>query len=269
MNNVHYEEHGITGSEFPFIFHTDKEEKETHAYFNWHTNIEFLCCISGKGTVKCKSEEFEFKEGDIAVINSDVLHAVTSTNEVIYHCLIVDMSFFKINSIDIENLSFKEIIKDDELFLVFKEIAEKFEKKERFFKAEIKYLVLGFLMSLCKKHACETDSALQFDSPHSERIKNVIKYIKKNISSDLSLDKIAKAVDISKYHLTREFKKYTGCTVFEQVNIIRCNEAKRLIIDEDLSVSSAARSCGFYNMSYFTRTYKKYIGCLPSQSADE
>ena len=45
--------------------------------------------------------------------------------------------------------------------------------------------------------------------------------------------------------------------------MMRCKESKRLI-KEGMSVSAAALSCGFENMSYFTKTYKKYMGALPS-----
>ena len=54
-------------------------------------------------------------------------------------------------------------------------------------------------------------------------------------------------------------------TVIEYVNILRCKEAKRLI-SEGQSVSEAAIASGFNNLSYFTRTYKKYVGELPSSN---
>ena len=45
--------------------------------------------------------------------------------------------------------------------------------------------------------------------------------------------------------------------------LLKVVEAKRLI-ESGMSVSAAALSCGFENMSYFSRTYKKYTGTLPS-----
>ncbi|MBR6603969.1 MAG: AraC family transcriptional regulator, partial [Clostridia bacterium] len=44
----------------------------------------------------------------------------------------------------------------------------------------------------------------------------------------------------------------------------RCKKASELI-SEGLSVSEAALKCGFSNMSFFTRTFREYIGCLPSK----
>ena len=63
--------------------------------------------------------------------------------------------------------------------------------------------------------------------------------------------------------MSRDFKKYTGNTVFEYINISRCKTAATLIAS-GMSVSAAANECGFENLSYFSRTYKKYMGKLPS-----
>ena len=181
-----------------------------------------------------------------------------------YHCLIIDKTFFIANSLDFDKLYIKEMIKDEELFSEFLKVAESFETRSKYANAEIKYTVLGFLILLCSKYA-EDKEKTEYSSPNSERIKSAIKYIRKNISSDLTLDEIASVVGVSKYYLTREFRKYTGSTIFEHINMIRCKEAKRLIKD-GMSVSSAALTCGFTNMSYFTKTYKKYMGTLPSES---
>lgn len=63
----------------------------------------------------------------------------------------------------------------------------------------------------------------------------------------LSLDDIADHIGISKFSLSREFKKLTGNTVVSFINILRCSEAKRLM-EKGMSVSSAAYACGFENL---------------------
>ena len=51
----------------------------------------------------------------------------------------------------------------------------------------------------------------------------------------------------------------------EYINAIRCNYAKRMI-SGGMSVSEAAFSCGYRNLSYFSKTYKKYFKMLPSET---
>jgi len=71
-------------------------------------------------------------------------------------------------------------------------------------------------------------------------------------------------VGISKFYLCREFKAYTGSSILQTVNLLRCTQAK-LLIEGGATVSQAALSCGFDNLSYFSRTFKKLMGALPSR----
>lgn len=263
MYNFLYEDHNIIGKDFPFIFHKDYACSNNSAP-NWHANIEILCCTQGNGIVKCGNTTHPFTVRDIVVINSDMFHVIYSNTGVLYYCLIVDMDFFHANNLDVEKLYFQEKIEDAAMYSEFLTVADAFQAQgEPYHNAVVKHAVLGFLISLCQKYA-SIRSEQEQDLQSKERMKKVINYIRKNITSDLTLDEIAASVGISKYYLTREFKKYTDHTIFEEINIFRCLEAKWLI-REGMSVSAAAHTCGFENMSYFSRTYKKYMGQLPSE----
>ena len=78
------------------------------------------------------------------------------------------------------------------------------------------------------------------------------------------IQKIAQENNISKSYLVHEFKRYTGKTVVEYINDLRCLNAQSLI-KNGISVSTAGLSSGFDNLSYFSRTYKKYMSSLPSK----
>ena len=80
-------------------------------------------------------------------------------------------------------------------------------------------------------------------------------------------ERMARAMGMSKFYLCREFKRATGQTVIEYVNSYRIQKAAQLI-SGGYTVSEAARACGFENMSFFTKTFKKYLGCLPSSYRD-
>jgi AraC-like DNA-binding protein/uncharacterized protein (DUF3820 family) len=85
-------------------------------------------------------------------------------------------------------------------------------------------------------------------------------YIKENLTKKLTLDEIAANVGLSKYYFLRQFKKITGYTVIDYVNIIRCEYAQELLRSEKYKVKEVALLCGFDNFSYFTNVYKKYTG---------
>ena len=58
------------------------------------------------------------------------------------------------------------------------------------------------------------------------------------------------------------FKEVTRRTPVDYINFIRCNYARNLLLSGRYNVSESAEMSGFKNLSYFSKTYKKYMGCL-------
>ncbi len=266
MSNSVYETHRMDDPLLPFIYHRRFDVTQRHSAPNWHTNIEILYCIHGVGQIQCGSELHSFAVGDLFVVNADTPHSICSEGSVSYRCLIIDNRFFRENGFHIETLHFQNAIRDPETVRLFESVVEAFhcfDAQNICAVADIRYAVLGFLRALCGKHTAvkpkDTGSA-------NTRIKDAITYIRQNLSRSLSLEDIANHVGISKFHLSREFKVFTGKTIVQTANLIRCTEAKRLI-EGGMGVSAAATACGYENLSYFTRTFKKYFRILPSTLA--
>ena len=97
-----------------------------------------------------------------------------------------------------------------------------------------------------------------------KKIKPVIQFIHRNLSSDLSLDTLSKNFYMSKYHLGTVFKRATGLTINEYIINLRIMTARELL-KNDLPVSLVGERVGFYNVSHFIRTFKKLTGFSPKQ----
>lgn len=96
----------------------------------------------------------------------------------------------------------------------------------------------------------------------NERISSIIQYINKNITEDLSLDILADKFYTSKYHLLREFKKYSGFTLHKFILQKRLLHA-RALLREGMSVSEACAKSGFRDYSNFVRTFRQEYGVPP------
>lgn len=250
----------------PLVFHTDPVKRNVYA--NWHENIEILACIEGEGTLFCDSESHDFTVGDILVINSNQVHRVGSENGVTYHCFIIDNDFCNKYGIDMTKLRFRTRITDKELYKTFIHIAELIcginDENKLYSKAEICSYILLALTMLCRDF---TESSVN-DYMANDKIKRAIDYINSNYSSDITLDELANFIGFSKFHLSREFKRIMGQTVFEYLISFRCKIAKRMIKGGS-SVSESAVAVGFENLSYFSRQFKRFYGTLPSQYMKE
>ena len=259
-----YEKHDMRSSPLPFVFHTITRPRNPFPS-HWHEELEILYCISGNGTVRCGETQHQMEAGDILVINSDCIHYFNAPSEMVYYCLILDRNFCESNALPLQKLYFQELVRDPELekayLAVFQARNIHIQQPAIHTAAAVRAKVLELLCLLCQNYLVQEH--LSVASLSTQRIKNTILYIRQNYTQDLSLEDIAQHIGVSKYYLSREFKRHTGKTVFEILVQIRCMEAMQLI-RSGTAVSAAALSCGFVSLSYFTRTFKKQYGANPS-----
>jgi AraC-like DNA-binding protein len=90
------------------------------------------------------------------------------------------------------------------------------------------------------------------------------KFIEEHSTEELSLRKVAKAVNISCNHLSEKFKQITGINFVEYIARARFEDACRLLHDADLRISEIAFEVGFQSLSQFNRVFKKLSGKSPS-----
>ena len=114
-------------------------------------------------------------------------------------------------------------------------------------------------------------SAIEFESASSRtraepvEIWKTRKFIEDHSGEELSLRRVAKAVNIHPNYLSERFKQVTGMNFVEYVACRRFKEACRLLHDGDLKISDIAFSAGFQSLSQFNRVFKRLSGKSPTQ----
>ena len=101
------------------------------------------------------------------------------------------------------------------------------------------------------------ENGQQADSGLKEKIAMVHSYIEDHFAEDITLEKLAAEFFISKFYLTREYKKIYGKTIFQHIITARINCGKKLLRFSDRSIDDIAHLCGFNDQSYFARQFKK------------
>lgn len=266
---VKYEDHLHikTNKLCPFQVHYDcNSYNETS---NWHSNIEVIVVISGQGKVQYGADTLDVRSGDIVVFNTSVLHRVHKSDDILYHCVIIDDDFCEENGIFTSKLTFDKIFSDKvtEQLCISAAYSCKFyeDSKTTINAAKARLAVLSLLVDLSENHLKIDGSTSSGEKNISEKyVKRVIAYLTQNHTDAVSLDSLASMCGISKCHLAREFKRYTGQTVLTYTNLIRCKHAEQCIA-KGMTVTEAAIESGFESISYFSRTYKKLFGKSPSR----
>ncbi len=111
---------------------------------------------------------------------------------------------------------------------------------------------------------------IKMKSPDEKLLERVMTAINHNLNNaDLSVDKIADEVGISRVHLHRKMKELTGQTPHDFIRNIRMKKAATLLASADMNVSEVMYACGFSNAASFSTVFKKMYGMSPREYMNE
>jgi AraC-like DNA-binding protein len=99
-----------------------------------------------------------------------------------------------------------------------------------------------------------------------KRIKFIKEYILNNYDKNLNLKDLAQMVNLNHIYFGKLFKECTGLSLNSYIQKIRINSAENLLLNNEFTVSETAYHCGFNDIYYFSKVYKKYKGYPPSKS---
>ena len=139
------------------------------------------------------------------------------------------------------------------------------QKKELYSEIEISGNIVALLTQILTSGS-KGHSMSGYLPPYLQQI---LKKIENEFQSDISLDGLSAEVSISKFHLSREFKRYTGITVHEYLTLTRLNHAKELLKYSNMTVEQIAYSCGFHHVSHFIQLFKSHEALTPLQFRKE
>ena len=81
-----------------------------------------------------------------------------------------------------------------------------------------------------------------------------------DLNSTFLADKMAMSIS----QLSRKINGITGYSTISYVLQVKLNKAKKMLNDDNISVTEVSDACGFYDSSYFSRVFKKEFGVSPS-----
>ncbi|MCL1864768.1 MAG: AraC family transcriptional regulator [Spirochaetes bacterium] len=87
-------------------------------------------------------------------------------------------------------------------------------------------------------------------------------YIDEHSADQLSLELLARIVNLNPYYLVHKFKETTGLTPHQYIIQARIRNLKKRFVS-DKEILNSALDCGFYDQSHFIRHFKKHVGITP------
>lgn len=119
-------------------------------------------------------------------------------------------------------------------------------------------------------YAVATDYAarmkkLQTNKINSTPIAKCIDYINQNIHAHISVEDIARQINVTSSYLSRLFRKETSITIMDYVRNRKIAAAKDLLLHTDFSIADVSYILAFNDQSHFTDVFRKAVGTTPKK----
>jgi len=106
------------------------------------------------------------------------------------------------------------------------------------------------------------------DQQTEQHIQRVINSIYENVGERITIDDMARIARFSKFHFTRLFQRMTGVSPGRFLSAVRLQEAKKLLLSTELSVTEISHRVGYSSVGTFSSRFKSSVGLPPSTYRD-
>jgi AraC-like DNA-binding protein len=237
-----------------------------YPYFTERRNLNsflLVYTLSGIGHLLYDNMEYQLTSGSVFVIDCMKYHYYESSKD--HPWVILWMHFHGNYALgyyeELNRFGFR-IQKPEDTFLIersLRRILSLHEKKDIHRELITSNLIVNIMTELIL-----LSKPMEYDQHFTPNyIHNIKKILNEKYQSRITLDDLANELSISKYHLAKEFKKYTGITINEYLIDRRISHAKEYLKYSDLSISEITFSCGMNNVSHFINLFKDREGITP------
>lgn len=254
------------------LFHL-KDKRGTDIGYHYHEFCKLLLMRSGSGGYTVDGKRYSLEAGDIVLIDAGCVHRPEFEQGLLYERVIIYISPDFLREHSRENCSLQAIfdsahpvlhLRQPQTVWMFADALEQELSTERFGRELVSNgLLLQLLITIARSIADADTSFVRPIVPKDGRILEMLRYMDAHLTEDISIERLADAFFISRYHMMRLFRQETGYSIHAYL------QERRLLYARDLirQGRSATESCflaGFRSYSSFTRAYAKHFGTTPT-----
>lgn len=249
------------------------QENSLYRGLHSHMAIEIIIVKSGILNCSINGETICVQSQQTVLINSNIVHKLSSKNaEIMY--MQIDISSYIDNNYHNEFIALYEFVliskskpylllsDNQEINGILQKINTKYHDHQEcnswYLKAYI-YELIAFMHS----HAM-INPPTSFTT-QIQKIKSIVRYLNDNFKSPIKLEDICAATGHNTFSVCHQFKVATGRTVFEYINFLRTYYAIEKLKQNNETILEIAIESGFSSAAYFSRVFKNIMGCAPSE----
>ncbi len=227
----------------------------------------FFIVTKGSGTLTVSEKTFEMSEGDCAFIDCMKSYSHRSSND-LWQLKWVHFYGYSMDGIFEKYLErggefrFRPAGGCENLSRLISEIYNTASSESYIKDMEINGLLSQLLTEIMRN---SWNPERNGDPTKRNDLRDVRDYLETHYQESIRLDDLASKFYISKYYLAHIFKEQYGTTVNGYLAQMRITNAKKHLRFSDRSLESIGADCGYSDVNYFIRAFKKSEGMTPNE----
>ena len=224
-----------------------------------------IYCHDGKGRVTIGKNEFKIQADDFITIPIKTPHSYSADDNEPWSIFWVHfkgtVSAKLVSSLEKKNRLRGFIKFKDESIRLFNEIYDQLERG--YSSSNLMYTnmsVWRFFTTFLFNDKFDSSGKLS----NKDSIDQVIDYLSNHVDKVLSLDEMAKEVNLSPSHFSFLFKKKTGYSPIEYFNHLKVQKACQFLLFTKLRIKEISQELGIEDQYYFSRMFTKVMGLAPN-----
>lgn len=263
-----------------FIEYHQYKDASSMAYNHYHNVYEIYYMLEGQRYYFIKDRTYNIMKGDIVLININEVHRTfyssgsTNSQRVLINFDSSYIDDFTKNDKDThfeecftKNINVIRLNINEQQYIeaLLSRMKSEKDSTETGHIVFTKILLIELLIFLNRTASRIETAIYEHPSAIHKKISDMVVFINNNYAEDITLGFMAKKYHISLYHLSRLFKRVTGFSFIEYLNLVRVRAAQKVLTETSLKVSQVANDTGFDSITHFGRTFKSVTGLSPLQ----
>lgn len=263
---------------FPLeLYRIDVQDPRFQMAYHWHMEIEIIRIMCGTFQMTWNEREYPLAAGDMVFLNSGALHGGLPSPDCVYECLVFDRSLLPkkdtIGYAELQQLLDGELtvrpVSSHSIPPLWNRLDELFSYAARSSPGS-RLIAQGLLME-CFGHLLDSGVCCSIPGVGGrinrkiEQIKRVLTRIERDYAEPLTLNDLAAEAGMSPKYFCHFFQQLTRRTPIDYLNDYRVEQACCMLLSGEHSVTEIAFRCGFNDLSYFIRIFRKYKGVSPGK----
>jgi AraC-like DNA-binding protein len=278
--NKEIKPHGSYG--FPVLVSDERLSRFDTGEFpwHWHPEIELTLVLEGEIAYQVNDSLYHLKAGEGLFCNTNVLHAGHGYDG--GDCSYLSITFhprllYGYNSSVMQNKYMKHILESPALAGIHftrekgwqQKVLEGMEKIHDFSQEhpvseelQIQIILMQIWLEIFE-HVEKSEIDYTENGRDTERIRQVMEYIQNHYAEKITLEDLAAQIHLCRSESCRLFKRYMNETMFDYLLDYRIERSLELLRSSSLDVTGIADTVGFANPGYYSRIFKRKMGCTP------